>query len=656
MRGEVLRAGSSLSSCPEPTEVISKMTGTYFFLVVISLSCLWVNVVSTPEKPYLSYDFLYNEGVSKYQEENWEECVKNLEDALSDWHWWKENMAKCREDCHNKENDGPLLSVKLQEEDRFYETTVRTTLCIIKCKKSVFGSRMDRVVEEDVDEYFEMRKPYDYLQLCYFKLDMIKEAADAAATVLVAQPEHEVMQNNLKYYIAEGGISPESVVNRELKEYGNEYILGTIAYNQEDYAETINHMEKSLVLYFRADQECRRLCENSIEQKILEDFVMTVANQYTYTIRCKRRCNRVHGNLLGETIDNFLASYFNYMQFAYFKENKLEEACEAVASSLLLDPEDPVQQRNKQYYLSNEDVTEDMFVPRESVVAYKDRMDYERDMLDFIETNFVFLDDDVLEDIELEDEVTMGIRVSMTDEELGGSERMVADGFASPSECHILTELTKMTSVEGDGYKKSTSPHTAAENFQGVTLGRTGLMVHANLIAKEVLELILDVTNHCRDYLERYFNLLDPLYFSFTHLVCRTARPEKAANRSSLDLSHEVHVDNCILQNDGNCLRVPPAYVFRDYSAILYLNQEFEGGEFIFTHDRTGSSYESKIKPRCGRMVGFSAGPENPHGVLPVHEGSRCAIGMWFTHDKRYKEVERIVAETLLRKLQNGEI
>lgn len=94
MRGEVLRAGSSLSSCPEPTEVISKMTGTYFFLVVISLSCLWVNVVSTPEKPYLSYDFLYNEGVSKYQEENWEECVKNLEDALSDWHWWKENMAK----------------------------------------------------------------------------------------------------------------------------------------------------------------------------------------------------------------------------------------------------------------------------------------------------------------------------------------------------------------------------------------------------------------------------------------------------------------------------------------------------------------------------------------------------------------------------------
>lgn len=240
----------------------------------------------------------------------------------------------------------------------------------------------------------------------------MKEAADAAATVLVAQPEHEVMQSNLRFYISEGGVDIANVVNRELQEYGSEYLKGTEAYNNEDYAKTIEHMEKSLELYYKTDQECRRLCENSIEQKILEDFVMTVANQYTYTIRCKRRCNRAHGNLLGETIQNFLASYFNYLQFAYYQENNIEKACEAVASSLLLDPEDPIQQRNKQYYLSNEEVTEDMFIPRESAVAYKQRMDYERDLIEFIELNFVFIDDDVLEDIELEDDVTNIVTVS----------------------------------------------------------------------------------------------------------------------------------------------------------------------------------------------------------------------------------------------------
>lgn len=45
----------------------------------------------------------------------------------------------------------------------------------------------------------------------------MKEAADAAATVLVAQPEHEVMQSNLRFYISEGGVDIANVVNRELQ-------------------------------------------------------------------------------------------------------------------------------------------------------------------------------------------------------------------------------------------------------------------------------------------------------------------------------------------------------------------------------------------------------------------------------------------------------
>lgn len=65
---------------------------------------------------------------------------------------------------------------------------------------------------------------------------------------------------------------------------------------------------------------------------------------------------------------------------------------------------------------------------------------------------------------------------------------------------------------------------------------------------------------------------------------------------------------------------------------------------------------QSIVQPKCGRMVGFSAGPENSHGVLPVLEGSRCAIGMWFTHDKRYKELERTLAEKLMERIKDGDI
>ncbi|KAK3863986.1 hypothetical protein Pcinc_030285 [Petrolisthes cinctipes] len=250
----------------------------------------------------------------------------------------------------------------------------------------------------------------------------------------------------------------------------------------------------------------------------------------------------------------------------------------------------------------------------------------------------------------------MGVRVIQTTQQLGGKKRVLAEGFASPMECLVLSEITKLAAVEGDGYKHNTSPHTPAENFQGVTLGRAGLMVHAHLIDDAALELILEVTDLCRDFVERHFNLQEPLYFTFTHLVCRTARPEMSFNRSMSDLSHAVHVDNCLLQDSGDCLRHPPAYTFRDYSAILYLNSEFKGGEFIFTHDQSGMSYESAVNPECGRLVGFSSGPDNPHGVLPVLEGSRCAIGMWFTHDRRHKEVERTLAELLLKKIEAGQI
>lgn len=78
-----------------------------------------------------------------------------------------------------------------------------------------------------------------------------------------------------------------------------------------------------------------------------------------------------------------------------------------------------------------------------------------------------------------------------------------------------------------------------------------------------------------------------------------------------MDLSHPVHADNCVLDPDtGECWREPPAYTYRDYrwaalppqgsgrwtwagvslpaasslcSGLLYLNDDFHGGDLFFT-------------------------------------------------------------------------
>lgn len=45
------------------------------------------------------------------------------------------------------------------------------------------------------------------------------------------------------------------------------------------------------------------------------------------------------------------------------------------------------------------------------------------------------------------------------------------------------------------------------------------------------------------------------------------------------------------------------------------------------------------MKPGCGRLVGFSSGPVNPHGVTAVTGGRRCALALWFTKEKLYRDM-----------------
>ncbi|KAE8593076.1 hypothetical protein XENTR_v10018970 [Xenopus tropicalis] len=80
------------------------------------------------------------------------------------------------------------------------------------------------------------------------------------------------------------------------------------------------------------------------------------------------------------------------------------------------------------------------------------------------------------------------------------------------------------------------------------------------------------------------------------------------------------------------CIKEHPAYTFRDYSAILYLNGDFEGGNFVFT-ELDAKTITAEVRPQCGRMVGFSSGEENPHRVNAVTKGQRCAVATEKPHN-----------------------
>lgn len=86
------------------------------------------------------------------------------------------------------------------------------------------------------------------------------------------------------------------------------------------------------------------------------------------------------------------------------------------------------------------------------------------------------------------------------------------------------------------------------------------------------------------------------------------------------------HVDNA--NPDGSAHSTP----WRDFSSIVYLNDDYEGGELYFT------AKDRVLRPRKGMLVAFSAGWAHEHGVLKVRGGRRITMPAFYTFDRRHAD------------------
>lgn len=69
--------------------------------------------------------------------------------------------------------------------------------------------------------------------------------------------------------------------------------------------------------------------------------------------------------------------------------------------------------------------------------------------------------------------------------------------------------------------------------------------------------------------------------------------------------------------------------VKRDISVLLYLNNDYEGGELEFTY------LNLTIKPKAGMLIAFPSYIEFEHKVHPVTKGTRFSIVSWICTKKR---------------------
>jgi hypothetical protein len=90
---------------------------------------------------------------------------------------------------------------------------------------------------------------------------------------------------------------------------------------------------------------------------------------------------------------------------------------------------------------------------------------------------------------------------------------------------------------------------------------------------------------------------------------------------------HEAHADNERYVRDK---WVPNHTPQRDYTAILYLNSDFGGGELCFPQ------HNLSISPNRGSLVAFPCTGDFIHAVHRVSRGIRYSMPVWFTKDRRF--------------------
>ncbi|CAK0861302.1 unnamed protein product [Prorocentrum cordatum] len=197
--------------------------------------------------------------------------------------------------------------------------------------------------------------------------------------------------------------------------------------------------------------------------------------------------------------------------------------------------------------------------------------------------------------------------------------RCVADGFATAAECreacgHCIQGMHCMFRRGGQ------TSLAVSRELLGRRLGEEGCQLVCQLVERTRLRIIQDF-GLPQDAPER------PALFESGGLLTRLqAEWERDVWEISGEEEHvywNAHVDKANVAS-------------YDYAALLYLStqgEHHEGGDFAFID----ADVDCVVSPRRGRLLAFTAGPENLHQVRRVTRGTRFVLAMWFTLSEKHR-------------------
>eukprot|EP01116_Phalansterium_solitarium_P018265 TRINITY_DN4789_c0_g1_i1.p1 TRINITY_DN4789_c0_g1~~TRINITY_DN4789_c0_g1_i1.p1 ORF type:complete len:518 (+),score=-48.35 TRINITY_DN4789_c0_g1_i1:100-1653(+) len=216
------------------------------------------------------------------------------------------------------------------------------------------------------------------------------------------------------------------------------------------------------------------------------------------------------------------------------------------------------------------------------------------------------------------------------------TKRVVFDQVLDTEECELLIKLSDRMVKMGFSYHDDPLFH---EKFAAVDV----IDVYRAADSSEQ-QKIVEIRERIRSLIERHFKpSLSPaqnqILFELTHLTRRNPLPQD--HPSHFDDSHGIHADNCMSFPNGSCIPMEESCcAWRSHSSILFLHGQhgqpgphFTGGQLFFQDNTTKGERKRRVIPECGRLVAFTSGGENLHGVRNVLHGFRYVMAMWYSVD-----------------------
>lgn len=115
-----------------------------------------------------SYIEQYKSAVESYISERWFQCASQIQHAVNDRKLYCEHLANCGRRCRPDGfyDDG-------LDDSTYVLLATEFSRCLEKCRCEKYGEQMVPELQEnftEIETAFKKRDPYDYLQMCAFKV------------------------------------------------------------------------------------------------------------------------------------------------------------------------------------------------------------------------------------------------------------------------------------------------------------------------------------------------------------------------------------------------------------------------------------------------------------------------------------------------------